>query len=319
MTETTKEIFEKHQVRINKKQKKNFRNYLETVCTANGYEYKEEKGMFGAKNVVIGDVENAKIIYTAHYDTQPILPFPYIVMPKKPILTILLQCIFILGLLAIGILSANLICLVLKLCGVPIFILKIIFYILVGLVWLYLLLSPYLGVANKHTANDNTSGVTTLIDIMTSLPKTNRHNVAFVFFDLEELGLLGSYGFANKHKNIQKNSLIVNFDCVSNGKKILFVVLKKAKKYKDVLEKSFVSSKDLEVEFASKWVYYPSDQSSFKCGVGVAALNKKGKIEYLNKIHSSKDTIYQEENITFLVKGAKKLINELNKTENQPE
>ena len=39
------------------------------------------------------------------------------------------------------------------------------------------------------------------------------------------------------------------------------------------------------------------------------------KIEYLNKVHSKKDTIYQEENIKYLVNGAKKLAKELNKVE----
>ena len=42
---------------------------------------------------------------------------------------------------------------------------------------------------------------------------------------------------------------------------------------------------------------------------------ENGKIEYLNKVHSKKDTVYQEENIKYLVNGAKKLAKELNKVE----
>ena len=80
------------------------------------------------------------------------------------------------------------------------------------------------GPANRHTANDNTSGVTTLLDIMTALPTEARESVAFVFFDLEEMGLFGSAGFANQHKQIAKNTLLVNFDCVSDGDTILFAL-----------------------------------------------------------------------------------------------
>ena len=56
----------------------------------------------------------------------------------------------------------------------------------------------------------------------------------------------------------------------------------------------------------SKITYYPSDNTSFKHGIGVAAL-KKSKfpgILYFDKIHTSKDVVYREENIQFLTDGA---------------
>lgn len=315
MTATTKEIFEKYQVRKNKKQKKAFREYLKNVTESNGYEYKEEMGAFGAKNVVIGNVDEAKVIYTAHYDTQAIMPTPYVLMPKHPFLTIMLQVLFVFGMLFLMMLGAILICLGLYECGVSKADVEIVYFVLDCAVWTFLILFPYCGIANKHTANDNTSGVTTLIDIMTSLEEDQRKGVAFVFFDKEELGLLGSSGFANKHKNVKENTLVVNFDCVSDGKKFMFFVSKKSKAYADVIKRAFVPTLDFEVEVAYKGVYYPSDQKSFKKGVGVASFLKKGKMEYINKIHSKKDTVYNEENIKFLVNGSKKLINELSETE----
>ena len=44
MTETTKTVFEKYQVRKTKKQKAAFAQYLEKLATEWGYSFKTEKG-----------------------------------------------------------------------------------------------------------------------------------------------------------------------------------------------------------------------------------------------------------------------------------
>jgi Zn-dependent M28 family amino/carboxypeptidase len=169
------------------------------------------------------------------------------------------------------------------------------------------------GPANKHTANDNTSGVITLMEIMQALPEEKKNEIAFVFFDLEEMGLFGSSGFASKHKKEMKDKLLLNFDCVSDGDTILFAVKNAAKKYIPALEKSFVPNENFKVDIASKGVFYPSDQANFKAGVGVAALNysKKLRTFYMDKIHTDKDRVFNEENIEFLTTGAIRLCNEL--------
>ena len=48
----------------------------------------------------------------------------------------------------------------------------------------------------------------------------------------------------------------------------------------------------------------------FKKGVGIAALKrfKDTKILYMDRIHTSRDTVYQEENIEFLSDAAVKLV-----------
>ena len=74
------------------------------------------------------------------------------------------------------------------------------------------------------------------------------------------------------------------------------------------LEQAFVPNEQFSVEFASKGVIYPSDQSRFPCGVGVPALKKKGKLLYMSRIHTNRDTVYQEENIEYLKNGAIKLL-----------
>lgn len=89
---------------------------------------------------------------------------------------------------------------------------------------------------------------------------------------------------------------------------MLFALKKSTKKYADLLEKAFVSTPDIAVDI-TKNAFYPSDNASFKGGIGVAAL-KKSKlfgILYMDRIHTKKDIIYREENIQFLTDGAIKL------------
>ena len=92
------------------------------------------------------------------------------------------------------------------------------------------------GPASKTTVNDNTSGVTTVLDVMKELPQDQRNKVAFVLFDLEEAGILGSASFASKHKSIKKNTLVINFDCVSDGETMMFGLNKSTEKYAELLE-----------------------------------------------------------------------------------
>lgn len=303
MTATTKEIFEKYEVRKTKKQKTAFLTYVRDAAEGVGYEVAVE-GRCGTRNVVIGDVAQAKVVFTAHYDTCPELPFPNLITPTCVAIYVLYQlavvAAFLLAAFAIGF-GAGVLCALLdlpesaaSLCGT-----------LVYWVLLVLLLA---GPANKHTANDNTSGVTTVFDIMTALPAELRGKAAFVLFDQEETGMFGSSAFARRHKAEMKDKLLINFDCVSDGGNLLFVLRKGAKAYRAAIEAAFEPTEACSVEVAEKGVFYPSDQMNFPCGVGVAALKKtRGGLLYMNRIHTRRDTIYREENIAFLKDGALKL------------
>lgn len=308
MTETTKVIFEKYQVRKNKKQKAAFREYVKEIADRYGYECKVEKGSFGARNIVIGNPDTAMVLYTAHYDTCPRLPFPNFITPKSFLFYLLYQ-LLILGLFFAVALAGGF------LSGVIIALLPIdedIAYELIAcvpmLIYWVLLFLILDGPANKHTANDNTSGVTTVLDIMAELPQDQRGKVAFVLFDLEEVGLFGSSSFASKHKAIKKNALVINFDCVSDGETMLFALKRTTVKYAELLEKAFISTPDVTVDIAKK-AFYPSDNVSFNGGIGVAALKKSKRFGmlYMDRIHTNKDVIYREENIRFLTEGAVKL------------
>ena len=145
------------------------------------------------------------------------------------------------------------------------------------------------------------------------MPEEKRENAAFIFFDLEEMGLFGSSGYASKHKGLKKDKLLLNFDCVSDGNNILFALKKGAKPHKALLEKYFAGNELFNVEILDKGVFYPSDQASFNCGVGVAALkySKKLKTLYMDKIHTEKDTVFEIRNIEFLASRAVTMASEM--------
>lgn len=301
MTETTREILEKHQVRKNKAQKIRFSSYIEGLAADWGYAFKTEKGAFGATNLVVGDPASAKVVYTAHYDTAPVLPFPNFITPKNIWIYILYNIAIVIGFLAVVFVIGTVAGVVAALLNLGVNIAISVSQIACWVLLVLMLAGP----ANKHTANDNTSGVTLLIDIMRELPEESRNDVAFIFFDMEEMGLIGSSSFARAHKKEMKNRLLVNFDCVSDGEHALFVLRKGARAHRTAIEQAFVEKDGFCVEVTDRGVFYPSDQAMFPCGVGVATLRAtKGGLLYMNRIHTRRDVIYREENIEFLKNGA---------------
>ena len=304
MTDTTREIFEKHEIRKTKEQRRSFREYIISYAKELGYEAKEEKVTKNSANIVIGNPEAADVIYTAHYDTCATMPFPNFITPRCLPIYLLYQLIlttiifiipiimmFVLAPMALERTDSKALYLLLLLGGYAVMILTI-----------YLMMK---GPANKHTANDNTSGVTLLADIMKDMPLELKDKAAFIFFDLEELGTVGSKIYKQKHPKVAKLKPVINFDCVSDGKSILFVLKKKASDLAPKIEQAFKPNDTYTVEVVCKGAFYPSDQRNFELGVGVAALNKtKRGLLYMNKIHTKRDTVYDEENIEFLKAGA---------------
>lgn len=316
MSETARDVFAKYEIRKTKRQKTAFIQYVSSVADAEGYGCRVEKGYLGARNIVVGNPDTAKVVYTAHYDTCAVMPFPNFITPKCIWGYLLYQILITVVLLAIPTLA------VAAIGGIGLLLSP---YLTIGLMvgfgltfclwYFFLLLEMYLllaGPANKHTANDNTSGVITLLSAMKSMPPDLRDKVAFVFFDLEETGLWGSAGFASKHPTLRKSTLLVNFDCVSDGTHFLFVTGKGSIPYESHLKAAFPCTEKYTAEVASKGVIYPSDQANFLRGVGVAALKKtKRGTLYMDRIHTGKDVIYDEENIAYLSEGAVRLAQRL--------
>ncbi len=297
------EIFYYYQVRKTKAQKNSFIGYALGKAQELGWDAHVEQGKFGARNIVVGDPERAKVVYTAHYDTCPVLPFPNFITPKNFSVYLLYNCLIILAAMAVcvvvGVVWGVLSCFL----NIDPAIVSPLFTLLYWVLLLLLLFGP----ANKHTANDNTSGVTVLFGIMKNMPQELRESTAIIFFDLEEVGLIGSASYSGAHKNVKKNKLLLNFDCVSDGDNIMLLLKKDAVQYKDKIESAFVSREDMNVIVTDK-AFYPSDQANYKMGVGVAALKKtKRGMLYMDKIHTKNDTVFRRENIDFLADGAIRL------------
>ena len=76
-----------------------------------------------------------------------------------------------------------------------------------------------------------------------------------------------------------------------------------------MIEEAFLSTDEVNVMVETKGVFYPSDQAAFRCGVGVAALKAtKGGMLYMDRIHTPRDTVFEERNIEFLTDASIKLV-----------
>ena len=309
MTEQSNKIMAEMQVRKSRKQKENFRAWLCGELETAGYTPQVEKG-FAARNVVVGDPDKAKVLLTAHYDTQPVLPVPNFITPRNPFFFVLYQVLIVLPLfVAIAVVEGVL------LAFAPKAVLWWLMPLASMVICIFFMWWIMDGKANKHTANDNTSGVLTLVETALALPEEHRERVCFVFFDNEEKGMFGSAAFARKHRQVKKNTTVLNFDCVSDGDSIQFFLQRKLKKDETALkriEAAFLPDRGKDVQVVRGFSMYPSDNANFRCGAGVCALKHKKIIGYyMDRIHTSKDTVLDEANIALLRDGCLRYIDEL--------
>lgn len=293
MIQLSLDILAKYQVRKTREQKDRFIAFLQEQIP----ELKIEEGGFPrCRNLVLGDLDKAGYILTAHYDTCAALPFPNFIAPKNLLITVLYSVLICIPFFVV-LLAANML---LSFISTSVWVHELFSFALFFLLFFMVFIG---GPANKHTANDNTSGVITLCELICSMSPEERAKTAFVFFDHEESGLFGSTYFRKRHKGALKDKLIINFDCVSDGDHILLVKNKAAgKHFGDALERAFAGAecKTVHIEKSSS-ALYPSDQVGFPCAVAVAAMHKKPLIGLcLGRIHSPRDTVFDESNIRFI-------------------
>ena len=303
MTELTQEILQNYQIRKTKAQKTAFIDFLRTRFPAL---HVETGGVPKSRNLVLGDVNTAKVVFAAHYDTCAVLPFPNFITPKNFLVFLLYNLLICIPLLAVmvaacvGLMLLTDSFLVAWLGMLAVF--AAFFWVMVG------------GRPNRHTVNDNTSGVVTLCELYESMTEEERQRAAFVFFDFEEAGMFGSALFYKMHKAEMKDKLLVNFDCVSDGDTLLIIRSKKARTtYGEAIEEAFgpAAEKTIRLE-KSATTLYPSDQLQFPCHVAVAAMKRAQFIGlYLDRIHTKHDTAFDERNIDYLVQSARRLTQKL--------
>lgn len=292
-------ILDSYQTRKRKKQKTAFIEAITSALENAGYSVSIEEGrqLFHTRNILLGDVEKADVIITAHYDTCALMPIPNFIAPKRIFFYLIYQ--LLLALLMIVFISVPMF-LILRIDAIS-FLAPLMPLIMCALLLYFMMFA----VDSKTTANDNTSGVITVLETALSLPNEYRHRVAFVLFDHEETGLLGSAAFKARHNEAMKDKPLINFDCVSEGDDILVLSSKIA--FKDAslqkkLQNAFVPIDGKVVDVASmKGAFYPSDQAHFKKGIAVAAFRKNRLFGlYLARIHTTRDTVFDQRNIDYL-------------------
>ena len=296
MIETPMDVFRDFPVRKTKKQKQAFREAVQSYAEQLGYPCTVESGSLGSRNLVIGNPEQADYLVTAHYDTCAWLPIPNFLTPCnfwpfllwQVVLVLLILDICILMGLGVGFLTGR--GAIGSWCG----------YLMIWVILALMLIGP----ANSSNANDNTSGVVTLLEIAKSMPGNQRKKVCFVLFDLEEAGLIGSASYRKAHKSQTDRQMVLNLDCVGDGDYLTLFPTKRLKKDRKRLKSlykacGYFGKKSILVH-EQGFSFYPSDQANFPWGVGICALNKRGKTLYLSRIHTKKDTILERTNVNLL-------------------
>ena len=298
------EIIRSFPVRNTSKEKAAFREYALKTAQGMGFQAAEIDNA-GHKNIAIGDVDNAKVIFTAHYDTPWASFFPNLMLPKNRGLHLAFQMAIVLPMLAVSFLAAFLVFEFVKLDYnvaqnrlVPLTAYLVTYY--------GLFIAVMRGRRNKCNYNDNTSGIALVFDIMEKLSSEEKEKCAFLLFDNEERGKKGSKAFAKENKEIFEHTPIVNFDCVGFGDQFVAIEKEEFKAHPiySAFHTAFSGLKN-SCMLSSKRARANSDQMSFKLGNAVmaCALSKKG-ILYVNRIHTKKDTVVSKENISALSDAA---------------
>lgn len=291
------DVLEQFPIRKTKKQKQAFRDAVQSYAAEQGYETTVEKGSLGSRNIIIGNPETAKYLITAHYDTPARLLFPNFITPCNFLVFLLYQLVIVGLFVAVSVLV-----------GVAAYAVSQNFDIAYNLgmfVYFAMLIVMMVGPANKHNANDNTSGVVSVLEIARTMPENQRHKVCFILFDLEEAGLVGSSSYRQKHKKTTDQQIILNLDCVGDGDEIVFFPSKKVCKDDQMMAnicRCVGRYGEKSIAVCNKgFRYYPSDQANFPYGVGIAAFNRGKRIGlYCSRIHTDKDTILEETNVNIL-------------------
>lgn len=305
MERLKKELLGPYEIRKTYAQKSAFIDWVCSFAGENGINVTvEESGKtVRSRNIILGDVDKARTIITAHYDTCARMLLPNFSTPGCLPLFVLEQTLLTLMIGLGGWLAGRGIYMMAREGFSPLAagLLSAFAGIAGALLVLMLMLA---GPANPHTANDNTSGVLTVLLLAERMK--DKPGAAFVLFDHEEKGLFGSQAFIKAHPQAARRFL-VNLDCVGDGDTLLYTGMKagmrmpQAKRLLAAMERIApeYGMKTVSGEFP-KWIY-PSDQMLFPRGTAFAALKGK-RILYMDRIHTARDTVLEERNIACLLR-----------------
>lgn len=304
MTELSNRILDDYQVRKTKAQKQAFIDLMKEHYPELQI---EESGLIRSRNIIIGNVDEARVVLGAHYDTCARLPFPNMIAPRNFLFSVGYSL-----LVSVPFILLMMFCLAFLNSRNDNFLLN--YWISFGVMMAVMLYMMMLGKPNEHTANDNTSGVITLLELLAGLTEEERKKICVVLFDNEENGLLGSSQFHKKHKNAMKEKLLINLDCVSDGDHMLLLRNKPAmEQWDELVYRCFTDTEKMTVHIVkASTTHYPSDQKNFPVHMALSSMKKHKLIGlYMDRIHTKKDVIFEEKNIFYLRDSLTALIRQL--------
>lgn len=290
MNEISKEVFNNYKIRRTRKQKDRFIEFIKqkfpSVIVEEDVYYKKNK------NLIFGDIENAKCIIVSHYDTKNLLKsfeIKHLSHSSNITLVIILYVLVILMGVIAGII------------GYKTNHLQIAYY--VELAILLIIVFSFI-IPSRSTNNDNTSGVIGLIELV---EKTKYDRVAFVLFDNKEANRQGSRSFNIKHSKLLENKLVINIDSIADGDYICVIPNKKAfEKYRYRIENSFNSNNDIVKHSLS--VKYNSDHIGCPVYILITVVNKGKHGYYIKNVNKKYYTKQQEKNIRQVIKKVFNLV-----------
>jgi hypothetical protein len=219
-----------------------------------------------SRNLVVGE-PNAKFFFSAHYDTPGRTGFLMMgsrlwgSVGSQLALCALILLISFLG----GILDTPwLMSLILLLMPLPFFL------------------------KNKHNRNDNTSGVLAVFRMAELLANSPlRDQCAFVLFDHEEVGLLGSQAFAKHHNQ----GTVINFDCVGAGD-VLAVMARRKQYALQTQMMEFLQSRGEKPVKINSLLLGSSDHAHFNNAISLLYYQRSrlGPL-YLGNVHTKHDIV----------------------------
>ena len=287
-------------VRRSADQKAAFRNFALEEAKKAGLPAAEENDEEHV-NLVIGSPESAEVLFTAHYDTPRRALIPNLMLVTNKVL----HWLYVIGIPLIMVAIA---------LGCAFLILKWTGYESGGrvgqLIWFVSYMVIYFGLfflllygpTNRNNFNDNTSGTAAVLELARRLQGDKK--VAFILFDDEEKGKKGSKAYAKAHPDVNETALVINMDCVGNGKHFVVAPNKEARKTDlgDALGGAFENKDGYEAHvFPAEKISMNSDQKSFKRSAGVCATAKTKFVGYwTGRIHTKYDTVVSEDNIRYL-------------------
>lgn len=292
MIETPMDVVRDFPVRKTRRQKTKFIEAVQSYAQRLNYQVRVEPELFGTRNVVIGDPEEADYIITAHYDTPAMLWCPNLMMPCNVALNALCQVLnFLILMLPALVVGGGVYCVTRDPATA--------YYSLLGAVVFSILMMIY-GIPNPHNANYNTSGVVALLEVAASLPQNLRKRVCFVLFDREQVTMTGSAAYQYRHEPPLTFQIVMNLNSVGDGDTLVFFPSKDMEE--DVhllcLERD-CGEKQVKIHKGGRFTYI-SDHSVFEQGIGVMALHKGKHGCWLKNTRTPRDKNLDYTNVNIL-------------------